>query len=143
MTIFEPHLHAAGVRMCLEAIWGRTREMLNCMGYDHSWVRVYTYADDAAPLLPKGTILRLVSYFNNSRSNPNVTDPRNWSGPGFRSVDQMLINLARGVYLTDERFEEELAARREKLGLKRGDTLIGCPLCGLFDDSPTQTSGNE
>ena len=39
MTIFEPHMHAAGVRMCLEAIWGQMRETLNCVGYDHSWVQ--------------------------------------------------------------------------------------------------------
>ena len=143
MTIFEPHLHAPGVGMCLEAIWGRTREMLNCSGYDHGWVRVYTYEDDAAPLLPKGTILRLVGYFNNSPSNPNVPDPRNWSGDGQRSVDQMFINLARGIYLTDEQFEEELAARREKLGLERGDMVVGCPLCGLFDETQAETSGSE
>ena len=143
MTIFEPHLHAPGVRMCVEAIWARSREMLNCTGYDHNWVRVYTYDDDAAPLLPKGTILRLVGYFNNSPSNPNVPDPRNWSGDGQRSVDQMFINLARGIYLSEEQFEEELATRREKLGLKRGDTVVGCPLCGLFDDSPAETSENE
>ena len=143
MTIFEPHLHAPGVRMCLEAIWGRTREMLNCSGYDHGWVRVYTYEDDAAPLLPQGTILRLVGYFNNSPSNPNVPDPRNWSGDGQRSVDQMFINLARGIYLTDEQFEEELAARREKLGLERGDMVAGCPLCGLFDETQAETSGSE
>ena len=143
MTIFEPHLHAPGVRMCLEAIWGRTREMLNCAGYDHGWVRVYTYEDDAAPLLPQGTILRLVGYFNNSPSNPNVPDPRNWSGDGQRSVDQMFINLARGIYLTDEQFEEELAARREKLGLERGDMVAGCPLCGLFDETQAETSGSE
>ena len=133
MTIFEPHMHAAGVRMCLEAIWGQMRETLNCVGYDHSWVRVYTYADDAAPLLPKGTILRLVGYFNNSPTNPNVTDPRNWSGAGMRSVDQMLINLARGIYLTDEQFAEEMAGRRQRLGIKTGDTVVGCPLCGLDD----------
>ena len=143
MTIFEPHLHAPGVRMCLEAIWGRTREMLNCAGYDHGWVRVYTYEDDAAPLLPQGTILRLVGYFNNSPSNPNVPDPRNWSGDGQRSVDQMFINLARGIYLTDEQFEEEVAARREKLGLERGDMIAGCPLCGLFDETQAETSGSE
>jgi hypothetical protein len=143
MTIFEPHLHAPGVRMCLEAIWGRTREMLNCVGYDHGWVRVYTYDDDAAPLLPKGTILRLVGYFNNSPSNPNVPDPRNWSGDGQRSVDQMFINLGRGIYLTDEQFEEELAVRREKLGLERGDTVAGCPLCGLFDDTPAETAESK
>ncbi len=143
MTIFEPHMHAPGVRMCMEAIWGRTREMLNCAGYDHSWVRVYTYEDDAAPLLPKGTILRLVGYFNNSPSNSNVPDPRNWSGDGQRSVDQMFINLARGIYLTEEQFGEEVAARRERLGLSQGDTVVGCPLCGLGDDRPTETSGSK
>ena len=141
MTIFEPHMHAAGVRMCLEAIWGQMRETLNCVGYDHSWVRVYTYADDAAPLLPKGTILRLVGYFNNSPTNPNVTDPRNWSGAGMRSVDQMLINLARGIYLTDEQFAEEIADRRQKLGIETGDNVVGCPLCGL--DDPLGDSGAE
>ena len=143
MTIFEPHMHAPGVRMCMEAIWGRSRETLNCAGYDHGWVRVYTYEDDAAPLLPKGTILRLVGYFNNSPSNPNVPDPRNWSGGGQRSVDQMFINLARGIYLTDEQFQEELAGRRERLGLSQGDTVVGCPLCGLGDEQPMATSGGQ
>ena len=143
MTIFEPHLHAPGVRMCLEAIWGRTREMLNCAGYDHGWVRVYTYEDDAAPLLPKGTILRLVGYFNNSPSNPNVPDPRNWSGDGQRSVDQMFINLARGIYLNDEEFAQEMAARRELRGTGRGDLLAGCPLCGLLDETPDAAPASE
>ena len=143
MTIFEPHLHAPGVRMCLEAIWGRTREMLNCAGYDHGWVRVYTYEDDTAPLLPKGTILRLVGYFNNSPSNPNVPDPRNWSGDGQRSVDQMFINLARGIYLTDEEFAAEMAARRDKLGIGRGDLVVGCPLCGLYDEEQAETDASE
>ena len=130
ITIFEPHLHAPGVRMCLDAILGVAVETLNCAGYDHSWVRVYTYEDDAAPLLPKGTILRLTGYFNNSPSNPNVSDPRNWSGGGNRSVDQMFINLMRGIYLTDEEFQEEMAKRRETLGLAEGATILGCPLCG-------------
>ena len=143
LTVFEPHMHAPGVRMCLEAIWGRMREMLNCVGYDHSWVRAYTYADDMSPLLPKGTILRLVGYFNNSPSNRNVPDPRNWGGDGQRSVDQMFISLSRGIYLTEEQFREELAARRERLGLSKGDTVIGCPLCGLSDDHLTETSGNQ
>ena len=142
ISIFEPHMHAPGVRMCLDAIWGITVETLNCAGYDHGWVRVYTYEDDATPLLPKGTILRITGYFNNSPSNPNVSDPRNWSGGGNRSVDQMFINLMRGVYLTDEQFQEELATRRETLGLADGATVVGCPLCGVGAE-PTNAEGQE
>ena len=141
ITIFEPHMHAPGVRMCMDAIYGINVETLNCSGYDHSWVRVYNYEDDVAPLLPKGTILRITGYFNNSPSNPNVPDPRNWSGGGHRSVDQMFINLMRGVFLTDEEFAEELARRREALDLAAGATVIGCPLCGIEDwtaDAPAE-----
>ena len=130
VSIFEPHMHAVGVRMCLDAIWRHTVQTLNCAGYDHSWVRVYTYADDVAPLLPRGTTLRMTGYFNNSPSNPNVPDPRNWTGGGQRSVDQMFINLMRGAYLTDEEFAEEMARRREAHGIQPGDIVIGCPLCG-------------
>ena len=143
ISIYEPHMHAPGVRMCLDAIVGITVQTLNCSGYDHSWVRVYTYADDATPLLPKGTILRLTGYFNNSPSNPNVSDPRNWSGGGNRSVDQMFINLMRGVYLTDEQFQTEMAGRRAALGLAPGATAIGCPLCGNVDGLTEQAAGQQ
>ena len=47
---FEPHLHAPGTRMCLEAIWGYNIQTLNCVGYDHNWVRGYDYTDESAPL---------------------------------------------------------------------------------------------
>jgi len=130
ISIFEPHMHAPGVRMCLDAINGARIETLNCAGYNHGWVRVYTYEDAAAPLLPKGTILRITGYFNNSPSNPNVPDPRNWSGGGQRSVDQMFLNLMRGIELTDEEFAAEMAERRQALGLTPGETVMGCPLCG-------------
>ena len=143
ISIFEPHMHAPGVRMCLDAIVGITVQTLNCAGYDHSWVRVYTYEDDAAPLLPKGTILRITGYFNNSPSNPNVSDPRNWSGGGNRSVDQMFINLMRGVYLTDERFQEEMAQRRAALELAPGATVIGCPLCGGVGAPAAPAAGQQ
>jgi hypothetical protein len=133
INVFEPHMHAPGVRMCWEAIWGSTVETLNCSGYDHSWVRVYTYADDAAPLLPKGTILHITGYFNNSPSNRNVPDPRNWSGGGHRSVDQMFINIMQGSYLTDDQFKAAIVERRQALRLAAGETVTGCPLCGTDD----------
>ena len=143
ITIYEPHMHGPGVRMCIDAIQGSRIETLNCSGYDHSWVRVYTYEDDAAPLLPKGTILRLTGYFNNSPSNPNVPDPRNWSGGGQRSVDQMFLNLMRGIELTDEEFAAEMEERRQALGLGPGETAIGCPLCGAADETAADGAAGD
>ena len=129
LTVFEPHMHAAGVRMCLDAVWNAKIETLSCAGYDHSWVRAYQYADDAAPLLPRGTILRVTAYFDNTPANKNVVDPRNWSGLGHRSIDNMVILLAQAVALTDEQFQREMAARREQLHLAEGQNVVGCPLC--------------
>lgn len=136
---FGPHMHAAGVRICLEAIWGGTAETLNCAGYDHNWLQYYRYSDDAAPLLPKGTVLHGIGYFDNSPSNPNVTDPRNWSGLGERAIDNMLLVIAPAIILTDEEFEAEMALRRTRLGLVEGETVLGCPLCGVGKLPPKTT----
>lgn len=129
LTVFEPHLHAAGVRMCLEAIYGSQVETLSCAGYNHSWVTVYNYEDDVAPLLPKGTILRARAWFDTSPANRNVADPRNWTGMGHRSVDQMLLHLGRGIELSDEEFAQAMEERVQKHDLQRGQLIAGCPLC--------------
>jgi mono/diheme cytochrome c family protein len=125
---FEPHLHAPGVRMCLEAIWGMNVQQLSCVGYDHNWVKQYIYADDAAPLLPKGTILHLIGFLDTTPANKNPADPRNWAGGGRRSVSNMFIDLGYSVSLTEEQFQAEMAARRAKMK-SRNDYDIGCPLC--------------
>jgi hypothetical protein len=129
VTVFEPHMHAAAVRMCLDAFFGVRQETLSCSGYDHSWVRAYQYEDDSAPLLPRGTILRVTGYYDNTPANRNVVDPRNWSGLGHRSIDNMNILIMQGVPLSDEQFAAEMAARRAVLKLKPGEDAPGCPLC--------------
>ncbi len=141
LALFEPHLHAAGVRMCLDAFYPNgLSETLSCSGYNHSWVRAYTYADHASPLIPKGTILRISGYFDTTPANRNVADGRNWSGLGHRSIDQMMINLTQGMYLSDEQFAQELAERREVLNLKGGEYVLGCPLCG---DVAVEAAGQD
>ena len=126
---FEPHLHAPGERMCLEAIWGYNVETLSCVGYDHNWVRGYTYEDGFQPLQPKGTILHIVGYMDNTPANTNVPDPRNWAGSGNRSVANMFIDLGMRVRMTDEQFLEEMAERRDRFSMTKNDHVIGCPLC--------------
>jgi hypothetical protein len=140
IVTFEPHLHAPGMRMCLEAIWGINIQTLTCAGYDHNWVRGYAYDDDHAPLLPKGTILHIIGYMDNSPANKNIPDPRNWQGSGNRSVANMFIDLGMRVALTDEQFEAEMAKRRDKLRLTQSDYTIGCPLC--FSVAPRPRTAN-
>ena len=140
LSVYEPHMHAPGVRMCLDAVWGTTVQTLNCSGYDHNWVRVYKYEDDAAPLLPKGTILHLTGFFDNSPTNRNVPDPRNWSGSGHRSVDNMFINLIQASYLDDEEFAAEVAMRESQLEAAGGRD-IGCITCGTTDDEVVNAGG--
>lgn len=125
---FEPHLHAPGVRMCIEAIWGHNQFTLNCVGYDHNWVKQYVYDDDYAPLLPKGTILHTIGFLDTTAANPNLADPRNWAGGGRRSVSNMFIDLGYSVTLTEEQFQEEMAIRRERMG-NRNAYDVGCPMC--------------
>ena len=141
LLVFEPHQHAPGTRMCLEAIWGHNIQTLNCAGYDHNWVKQYVYEDDYAPLLPKGTILHVIGWLDTTLANRNVADPRNWSGGGRRSVANMFINLGKAVALTDEEFEREMAERRERLKLTKNDHLIGCPLCQA--EFPAQATANN
>jgi mono/diheme cytochrome c family protein len=131
LTVFEPHMHSTGVRMCLEAIYGSHVETLNCSGYDHNWVKTYAYKEDTAPLLPRGTILKVTGYFDNTPANRNVVDPRNWSGLGHRSIDNMLILIAQGVNLTEDQFAQEVAKRRETLSLAEGQSTPGCPMCAF------------
>ena len=94
-------------------------------------MRGYDYADDSAPLLPKGTILHIIGYMDNSPANKNVPDPRNWQGSGNRSVANMFIDLGMGLSLTDEQFKDEMMKRREQMKLTQQDVVIGCPLCNV------------
>ena len=123
LNTFEPHMHASGRRMCLEAIYPPEdetyrrgsqprREVLSCAGYDHNWAKVYVYQDDYAPLLPKGAVLHLTGWYDNTTKNRNVVDPRNWKGHGERSIDDMFVQLAKFTFLTDEQYAE-IAADRE------------------------------
>jgi hypothetical protein len=139
---YEPHLHAPGVRMCLEAIWGHNIQTLNCVGYDHNWVKQYVYEDDAAPLLPKGTIVHLIGFLDTTPANRNPADPRNWAGGGRRSVANMFIDLGYSVSLTEEQFQAEMAKRRAKMK-SRNDYDIGCPLCWAPALTPTATSSSQ
>ena len=56
--------------------------------------------------LPKAQFF-IVGYMNNTETNPNVPDPRNWQGSGNRSVTNMFIDLGMRVTMNDEQFQQK------------------------------------
>lgn len=85
-------------------------------------MKTYTYDEDVAPLLPKGTILHIIGWYDNSAKNKMIPDSRNWKGWGNRSVDDMFLLLSRMVSLTEDQFKEEVAAREAKNRLSKATT---------------------
>jgi len=126
---YEPHMHAAGVRMCMRAIHSVTViETLNCAGYDHNWTRNYEYDDNYAPLLPKGTVIQWIGWFDTTAANKNMTDNRNFTRFGFPTQANMFMTFDNAIQLTDEQYQEELTKRKAFLKLT-GEEPIGCPDC--------------
>jgi hypothetical protein len=78
---------------------------------------------------------------DNSPSNKNVPDPRNWQGSGNRSVANMFIDLGARVALTDDQFKEEMAKRRAQNPVK--DVILGCPLCTISAGPPKPPSNQQ
>ncbi len=55
----------------------------------------------------------------------------------------MFIDLGNRVTLTDEQFQAEMAARRDKLKLTRNSVVIGCPLCNVIPAAPSATAPRQ
>ena len=112
LTVFQPHLHNLGKRQCLEAIFKDGRvQTLNCVNWDFGWHIAYNYADAVQPLLPKGTVLHVISHHDNSKANKWAADPRNWVGWGNRSTDDMSFAHISWFALTDEEYQQQLKER--------------------------------
>ena len=112
---FKPHMHYRGKAMSMEAIYpdGRTEMLSAVERFNFNWHVNYIYADAAAPLLPKGTVLHIVSWHDNTAANRGNPDPNQWVGGGSRSIDEMTHAHMNITYLSDEAYEE-LRAKRQR-----------------------------
>ena len=111
---FQPHMHLRGKAMSMEAILpnGRTLMLSHVNNFNFNWHNNYVYADDAAPLLPKGTILKITSWYDNTTANPHNPDPSQWVGFGDRTVDEMGHAWVNITYMSDEDYQVEVAKRK-------------------------------
>jgi hypothetical protein len=110
----QPHMHLRGKAMLLEAITpdGRKQVLSYVNDFNFNWHNSYVYADDAAPLLPKGTIVIVTAWHDNTAAKKSNPDPTQWVGYGDRTVDEMAHAWINVTYMSDEDFEAEVAARK-------------------------------
>jgi len=113
---FQPHMHMRGRALTLEAIHlNNTTEILSSVDhFNFNWHVNYIYADEAAPLLPAGTVLHMIGIHDNTAANPHNPDPSVWAGFGERSVDDMLQVWLDIVYLDDAEFNRLVEERKLK-----------------------------
>ena len=119
ITAFQPHMHMLGTYQCLELIypwpgWTAQTETVSCANFDYNWHLVYNYEDDVAPIVPAGTILHIISWHDNTEANRGNPDPKNWTGDGGRTIDEMGFAWIGWYDLTDQEYEAELAARKAR-----------------------------
>ena len=114
---FQPHMHMRGRGLTVEAIdptTNRTQILSSVDHFDFNWHINYVYADDAAPLLPAGTVLHLIGIHDNTSANRRNPDPAMWAGFGERSVDDMLQVWLNIVYLDDAEFQRLVEERKAR-----------------------------
>ncbi len=116
ITNFQPHFHLRGKAMQVEAVLpdGSTQVLSYVGNFNFNWMTNYIYDDDAAPLLPKGTVIHVSAWYDNTAANKNNPDPDQWVGYGDRTVDEMAHAWMNVVYLDDAEFKALQAERKAK-----------------------------
>ena len=114
---FQPHMHLRGKAMTVEAILpdGTTQIVSHVGNFNFNWMTNYIYADDAAPVFPKGTMIHVTAWYDNTRANPNNPDPDQWVGYGDRTVDEMGHAWMNVTYLSDEEYSAWAAKHKQNL----------------------------
>jgi hypothetical protein len=116
LTAWQPHTHIRGKYQCLELIYPGEpvkTETVTCANWNYNWHTIYNYQDDVAPIIPAGTLLHVITWYDNTAGNKHNPDPKNWVGAGTgRTIDEMGFSWVGWYDLTDEEYKAELAARK-------------------------------
>jgi hypothetical protein len=116
---FQPHMHLRGKAMMVEAILpnGQQQVLGYVPNFEFNWMNNYVFEDDYAPLLPKGTILKITAWHDNTPAKKSNPDPTQWIGWGDRTVDEMAHAWINVTYMGDDDFNKEVEARKAKMAV--------------------------
>jgi hypothetical protein len=114
---FQPHFHLRGKSMQVEAILpDGSKQVISYVGnFNFNWMTNYIYDDDAAPLLPKGTVIHVTAWYDNTKANKNNPDSDQWVGFGDRTVDEMAHAWMNVTYFNDDEYKALQAERKAKM----------------------------
>jgi hypothetical protein len=118
---FQAHMHLRGKAMLMEAILpsGQTQVLSYVNNFNFNWHNSYLYADDVTPLLPKGTVLKVTAWHDNTSALKSNPDPNQWVGWGDRTVDEMAHAWVNITYMSDEDLKAEQDKRRSQLNTQQ------------------------
>ena len=119
ITNFQPHFHLRGKAMQVEAILpdGSNQVISYVDQFNFNWMTNYIYAENAVTVFPKGTIIHVTAFYDNTKANKNNPDPDQWVGYGDRTVDEMAHAWMNVYYLTDEEYQDWLNKHDGKPGV--------------------------
>lgn len=95
-----PHMHVRGKAATLKAVYptGEEEKLLSAR-YDFNWQLSYQYAP--GKIVPKGTRLEAVSFYDNSPNNKHNPDPKAEVRWGDQSWEEMMLNFVRVAVAVD------------------------------------------
>jgi hypothetical protein len=112
-------MHLRGKAMSMEAILptGQTQVISHVADFNFNWHNMYQFAEDAAPMFPKGTIIKVTAWHDNTTANKNNPDPNVWVGYGDRTVDEMAHAWVNVTYMNDADYRAAVEERRKALSV--------------------------
>jgi hypothetical protein len=112
LVSFQPHMHYRGKRMTLEAIPpnGQPQLLTDVNRFVWTWQITYPYKNP--PAFPKGTVLHVTAYHDNSAANKENPDPTAFIGWGDRTVDEMNIGWLDYYFISDDEYKAIQARQR-------------------------------
>jgi mono/diheme cytochrome c family protein len=114
---FQPHGHARLVAKTLEIFYpdtGKLEMVSSVSNWTNNWHTSHLYEDDAAPLVPKGAVLVITGYYDNTSKNKGNPDPEQWVSLGSRTTDEMSHAWIAVTHLDDEGYERIVAERESR-----------------------------
>jgi hypothetical protein len=113
---FQPHMHLRGKAMLLEAILpdGKVQTISYANNFNFNWMNNYIYTEDSAPVFPKGTIIHVKAWHDNTTAKASNPDPNQWVGWGDRTVDEMAHAWVNVTYISDDDYKEYAAKHKPK-----------------------------